>query len=87
MAGGYIYTHRSAVSDACRAQYHEFNLSAFYALSRRTWRYGPIAYQQPSGATLDGCRNAVVATASLADVSNGASSANGRRAGAKRWRE
>ncbi len=81
MALGYGNPHRSAVSDADSAQYHEFNLSAFYALSKRTWLYGLIGYQQASGATLDVWRNAVVATASLTDVSNGTSSANGRRTG------
>jgi hypothetical protein len=71
------------VSDADCAQYHEFNRSVLYALCKRTWLYGLIGYQQPSGATLDVWRNAVVATASLTDVSNGASSANGREAMAR----
>lgn len=79
LAGGYGYTHRSSVSDADSAQYHEFNLSAFYALSKRTWLYGLVGYQQASGATLDAWGNPVAATASLGDVSNGASSANGRQ--------
>ncbi len=79
VAGGYGYTHRTSVSDAASAQYHEFNLSTFYALSKRTWLYALAGYQQASGATLDAWGNAVAATASLGDVSNGASSANGRQ--------
>lgn len=79
VAGGYGYTHRSSVGAAGRAQYHEFNLSAFYALSKRTWLYALAGYQLASGATLDAWGNPVAATASLGDVSNGALSANGRQ--------
>lgn len=80
MAGGYAFTHRASMGETGSAQYHQINLSTYYSLTRRTALYALGGYQLASGHTLDPYGNTVAATASLGDVSNGASAAGSRQA-------
>jgi predicted porin len=73
--GGYSYTHASApTSTASAAKYNQFNLAAFYLLSKRTELYALAGYQRASGNTLDAFGNVIAATASVGDAANGFSS-------------
>ncbi|GLU30508.1 porin [Trinickia caryophylli] len=80
LAAGYSYTASSkanGISDAAR--YHQFNLSQYYALSKRTGLYAVEAYQHAKGKTIGSNGTSIInATASIGDGfnSNPSSSAN-----------
>ncbi|VVD98566.1 porin [Pandoraea iniqua] len=76
LGGGYSFTNVNApAAYASGAKYHQFNLAAFYNLSKRTELYALVGYQKASGATLDAFGNVIDATASVGDAANGMSSA------------
>ncbi|AKM33004.1 porin [Pandoraea faecigallinarum] len=76
LGGGYSFTNVNApAANASGAKYHQFNLAAFYNLSRRTELYALAGYQKASGNTLDAYGNVIDATASVGDAANGMSSA------------
>jgi len=67
---GYSYTRATranAITSA--AQYHQFNLAEYYALSKRTGVYALQAFQRSSGKTLgtSGSGNIIDATAAIGD--------------------
>ncbi|WP_347558103.1 porin [Robbsia sp. KACC 23696] len=79
---GYAYTQASkanGIGDSAR--YHQFNLSQYYALSKRTGVYLLEAYQHAKGQTLgsSGAGNIIAATASLGDGMNTTPSSNGNQ--------
>ncbi|MFM0740214.1 porin [Paraburkholderia xenovorans] len=76
VAGGYDYTQGSSIYGQAAPKYNQFNLAAYYFLSKRTALYGVAGYQKASGKTLDAFGNSVNATASVGDVGNGISSAS-----------
>lgn len=70
---GYSYTQATkanGITDSAR--YHQFNLSQYYALSKRTGFYLLEAYQRAKGNTLgtSGAGNIISATATLGDGMN-----------------
>ncbi|QYD73545.1 porin [Paraburkholderia edwinii] len=72
-AAGYSYTRATksnGISD--NASYSQFNLSEYYALSKRTGIYALQAYQRANGKTLGtaGGSSIIAATASLGDGFN-----------------
>ena len=76
LGGGYSFTNVNApAANASGAKYHQFNLAAFYNLSKRTELYALAGYQKASGNTLDAYGNVIDATASVGDAANGMSSA------------
>ena len=76
IGGGYSFTNVNApAANVSGAKYHQFNLAAFYNLSRRTELYALAGYQKASGSTLDAYGNVIDATASVGDAANGMSSA------------
>lgn len=76
VGGGYSYTWVNAPSEnSAGAKYHQFNVAAFYNLSKRTELYALAGYQKASGDTLDAYGNVIAATASVGDAANGMSSA------------
>lgn len=76
LGGGYSFTNVNApAANASGAKYHQFNLAAFYNLSKRTELYALAGYQKASGSTLDAFGNVIDATASVGDAANGMSSA------------
>ncbi|MEK6418985.1 MAG: porin [Burkholderia gladioli] len=68
LAAGYSYT-RATKSNGIRsaAQYQQFNLSQYYALSARTGLYAVQAYQRANGQTLSATGGVIAATASIGD--------------------
>ncbi|MGF6753790.1 putative porin [Paraburkholderia sp. GAS42] len=70
LAAGYSYT-RATTSNGIHsaAQYQQFNLSLYHALSKRTGLYALEAYQRANGQTLgtSGKGNIINATASVGD--------------------
>ncbi|MEZ2351980.1 porin [Caballeronia sp. RCC_10] len=80
-AAGYSYTWASkanGISDA--ASYHQFNLSQYYSLSKRTGLYALEAFQRANGNTLyypsSGVLRQASANASIGDGFQGAPSAS-----------
>jgi predicted porin len=69
-AAGYSYT-RATSSNGIQsvAQYHQFNLSQYYSLSKRTGLYALEAFQRAKGQTLgtNGSGNVINATATIGD--------------------
>lgn len=77
LGGGYSFTMVNAPAGTdSGARYHQFNVAAFYALSKRTELYALVGYQKASGNTLDAYGNVIAATASVGDAGNGISSAS-----------
>jgi predicted porin len=79
---GYAYTRATdanGITDG--AQYHQFNLSQYYSLSKRTGLYLLEAYQHAKGKTLgtSGAGNIIDATATLGDGLNAAPSSTGNQ--------
>ncbi|PXW27490.1 porin [Paraburkholderia caballeronis] len=71
-ATGYSYTRASRANGiTSAAQYQQFNLSQYYALSKRTGLYAVEAYQRANGKTLgtDG-KSIINATATIGDGFN-----------------
>jgi len=78
LAAGYSYTRATkanGIADA--ATYHQFNLSQYYSLSKRTGLYVLEAYQKAKGKTISPTGSIIDATASIGDGQNGAPSATG----------
>ncbi|WDD91798.1 porin [Burkholderia sp. FERM BP-3421] len=75
-AGGYSYT-RATLSNGVTsaAQYHQFSLSQYYSLSKRTGLYAVEAYQRANGQTLAGGK-IIDATASIGDGFNSSPSSS-----------
>src|SRR5476649_2779180 len=70
LATGYSYTRATKANGIDSvAQYHQFNLSQYYALSKRTGLYALQAYQRAKGKTLGtpGESSIINATATLGD--------------------
>ncbi|WP_179401377.1 porin [Burkholderia guangdongensis] len=70
LAAGYSYTRATRANGiASSAQYQQFNLSQYYALSQRTGLYALEAYQRANGQTLgtNGAGDIISATATLGD--------------------
>ncbi|MFM0689504.1 porin [Paraburkholderia strydomiana] len=79
---GYSYTRATranGIEDS--AQYHQFNLSQYYSLSKRTGLYALEAYQHAKGKTLgtNGAGQIIDATATLGDGYNSAPSSTGNQ--------
>ncbi|ABC36115.1 porin [Burkholderia thailandensis] len=69
-AGGYAYTRATQSNGiTSAAQYHQFTLSQYYSLSKRTGLYAVEAYQRANGKTLAGGK-IIDATASIGDGFN-----------------
>ncbi len=68
LAAGYAYT-RATQSNGIQsnAQYQQFNLSQYYALSTRTGLYALQAYQRANGQTLGTTGRIINATADIGD--------------------
>jgi len=82
LAAGYSYT-RATLSNGIKsaAQYHQFTLSQYYFLSKRTGLYAVEAYQRANGTTLnDG--EIVDATASIGNGFNNSPSSSRSQFGA-----
>ncbi|WP_345816116.1 porin [Paraburkholderia sp. PREW-6R] len=80
VAAGYSYTRATRANGiADNAQYHQFNLSQYYSLSKRTGLYALEAYQKAKGKTLgtSGAGQIINATATLGDGYNGSPSSSG----------
>jgi predicted porin len=74
---GYSYTWASkanGINDA--ASYHQFNLSQYYSLSKRTGLYALEAFQRANGRTLLANGNQTAANASIGDGFQSAPSAS-----------
>jgi predicted porin len=70
LATGYSYTRATKANGINSvAQYHQFNLSEYYSLSKRTGLYALQAYQRAHGQTLGtpGASSVIDATATLGD--------------------
>jgi predicted porin len=70
LAAAYSYTRATKANGiSSSAQYQQFNLSEYYALSKRTGLYALQAYQRASGQTLgtNGAGNIINATATIGD--------------------
>src|ERR1700712_1425515 len=70
LATGYSYTRATKANGIDSvAQYHQFNLSEYYSLSKRTGLYALQAYQRAKGKTLGtpGASSIINATATLGD--------------------
>lgn len=84
LAAGYSYTAASkanGITDAAR--YHQFNLSQYYALSKRTGLYAVEAYQHAKGKTIGSNGTSIInATASIGDGVNPSSTGNSVAVGA-----
>jgi predicted porin len=76
-AGGYSYT-RATLSNGVTsaAQYHQFSLSQYYSLSKRTGLYAVEAYQRANGQTLLAGGKIINATASIGDGFNSSPSSS-----------
>jgi hypothetical protein len=74
LAAGYSYTRATesnGISSA--ASYHQFNLSQYYSLSKRTGLYAVEAYQRANGKTIG--NNGVSIINATADIGDGQNSA------------
>jgi predicted porin len=82
LAGGYSYT-RATLSNGIKsaAQYHQFTLSQYYFLSKRTGLYAVEAYQRANGMTLNGAE-IIDATASIGNGFNSSPSSSRSQFGA-----
>lgn len=82
LAGGYSYT-RATLSNGIKsaAQYHQFTLSQYYFLSKRTGLYAVEAYQRANGMTLNGAE-IIDATASIGNGFNNSPSSSRSQFGA-----
>jgi predicted porin len=70
LAAGYSYTRATKANGiTSSAQYQQFNLSEYYALSKRTGLYALQAYQRANGKTLGtgGASSIINATATIGD--------------------
>ncbi|WP_321794700.1 porin [Caballeronia sp. J97] len=81
VAGGYSYTSATKANGITNAaHYHQFSLSQYYALSKRTGIYVVEAYQHASGQTFtvdsNGIGGVIRATASIGDGMNGTPSSS-----------
>jgi predicted porin len=77
---GYSYTRATRANGIDdNAQYHQFNLSEYYSLSKRTGLYALQAYQKAKGKTLgtNGAGQIIDATATLGDGYNTTPSSSG----------
>ncbi|CAB3706856.1 porin [Paraburkholderia rhynchosiae] len=78
LAAGYSYTRATesnGISSAAR--YHQFNLSQYYSLSKRTGLYALEAYQRASGQTIGNNGISIInATADIGDGQNSAPSSS-----------
>jgi predicted porin len=76
LAGGYSYT-RATLSNGINsaASYHQFTLSQYYFLSKRTGLYAVEAYQRANGMTLNG-GEIIDATASIGNGFNNSPSSS-----------
>ncbi|WP_323121385.1 porin [Burkholderia alba] len=75
-AGGYSYTRATQSNGVTSAaQYHQFSLSQYYSLSKRTGLYAVEAYQRANGKTLAGGK-IIDATASIGDGFNSSPSSS-----------
>jgi predicted porin len=82
LAAGYSYTRATkANSIDSAAQYHQFNLSEAYNLSKRTTLYALQAFQVAHGKTLGtaGAGNVINATATLGDGFQSSPSSSGKQ--------
>lgn len=72
-------TRANGIEDS--AQYHQFTLSQYYSLSKRTGLYALEAYQHAKGKTLgtNGAGQIIDAAATLGDGYNTAPSTNGNQ--------
>jgi len=76
LAAGYSYTAASQSNGiTSAAKYHQFNLSQYYALSKRTGFYVIEAYQHAKGKTLNGT-SVINATAQIGDGISASASQN-----------
>lgn len=77
LAGGYSYTRASTANGVTDgAQYHQFVLSQYYSLSKRTAFYMLEAYTHAKGQTLNASGAVIDATATIGDGFNGTPSAS-----------
>ncbi|MBU9661365.1 porin [Burkholderia multivorans] len=77
LGAGYSFTRATKANGiTSAAQYQQFNLSQYYALSKRTGLYALEAYQHANGTTLgtNGSGQIIAATATLGDGFNAAPS-------------
>jgi predicted porin len=72
LAGAYIYTHNSGADNLGSAKYNQFNLGAFYSLSKTTLLYAIGFYEMASGIDSTGKQ-------AVADLGSSAYSANNRQ--------
>ena len=77
LAGGYSYTRAAKANGVSNgAQYHQFVLSEYYSLSKRTSIYVLEAYTHASGQTLSATGGVIDATATVGDGFNGTPSSS-----------
>lgn len=70
LASGYSYTRATTANGISHAaSYHQFNLTEYYALSKRTGLYAFEAYERANGQTLgtNGVGDVIEATPTIAD--------------------
>jgi predicted porin len=80
LGAGYSYTRATRANGIDdNAQYHQFNLSEYYSLSKRSGLYALQAYQKAKGQTLgtNGAGQIIDATATLGDGYNTTPSSSG----------
>lgn len=76
LAAGYSYTAASQANGiTSAARYHQFTLSQYYALSKRTGLYALESYQHAKGQTLNGA-SVINATAQIGDGISASASQN-----------
>ncbi|HEY4296951.1 MAG TPA: porin [Paraburkholderia sp.] len=78
LAVGYSYTRATESNGiTSAASYHQFNLSQYYSLSKRTGLYALEAYQRANGQTLGTNGTSIInATADIGDGQNGSPSSS-----------
>ncbi|WP_345816643.1 porin (plasmid) [Paraburkholderia sp. PREW-6R] len=77
LAAGYSYTRATKANGIITAaQYNQFTLSQYYALSKRTGLYAVQSYQRANGDTLSSNGKIIGATASLGDGFSGSPSSS-----------
>ncbi|MBN3726296.1 porin [Burkholderia sp. Ac-20379] len=77
LAAGYSYTRATLANGVQHAAYyHQFNLSQYYSLSKRTGLYALEAYQRAGGQTLALGGSIINATADIGDGQNSAPSSS-----------
>ncbi|WP_027800020.1 porin [Paraburkholderia dilworthii] len=78
LAAGYSYTRATEANGiSSAARYHQFNLSQYYSLSKRTGLYALEAYQRASGQTIGNNGISIInATADIGDGQNSAPSSS-----------